>query len=65
MKNKGFILPEVLLCILISFVIVVGIYSAYKLSDNQKDIIEQRITYIEENYSLCLNSIILEEEIEE
>ena len=65
MKNKGFILPEVILCIFICYVIIFYIFSIYKLDDSQKDIIQQRIATIEDNFELCLNTIIVEEEIEE
>ena len=65
MKNKGFILPEVILCIFICYVIVFYIFSIYKLDDSQKEIIQQRIATIEDSFELCLSAIIVEEEIEE
>lgn len=65
MKNKGFILPEVILCIFICYVIIFYIFSIYKLDDSQKEIIQQRIAIIEDSFELCLNAIIVEEKIEE
>ncbi len=65
MRNKGFILPEALLCIFITFLIITLLLSVYKTEINEKRLIENEILLIEESFQRCLKSIIVENIIED
>ena len=55
--KRGFILPETLIVILLSFTLLLITLSIAKMRVNEEEIINNVFKEIEENYELCLNSI--------